>query len=368
MSLLPLASSLIAQTGRTGGGFWFPEPGSSVATEVDFVFNVITQICIFFFVLIVALMLIFVFKYRRKEHVADTGGATHNTILELTWTGIPIILVILIFYLGLRGYVRITTPPENAYEIEAMARQWSWTFTYPNGAQETNHTLHVPVGVPVKINLRSDDVLHALSIPAFRVKMDAVPGKNTFIWFQAREAKPGGKEYPLYCAEYCGTDHSQMVGRVKVYDKNEFEAVIEELNTWIDNVPDEDLYKAGRLLYNLCSACHTTDGKALIGPSFLETHNKFKAGESRKLANGSSVKVDEEYLLKSILSPGDQIAASDNDKAYPRSMPPGLGKQLGDRKVLALIEFIKRLPELIEDGKLIKVKRSDIVVKADKVQ
>lgn len=365
MSLLLLASSLIAQTGRTGGGFWFPEPGSSVATEVDFVFNVITQICIFFFVLIVALMLIFVFKYRRKEHVADTGGATHNTILELTWTGIPIILVILIFYLGLQGYVRIITPPENSYEIEAMARQWSWTFTYPNGAQDFDGVLHVPVGVPVKINLRSDDVLHALFIPAFRVKMDAVPGKNTFIWFQAIQEG----EYPLYCAEYCGTEHSQMVGKAIAYNAVEFEEVIEELNTWIDKVPDEKLHMAGRLLYNLCSACHSIDGSPLIGPSFLETHEKFKDGDTRKLADGSSVKVDEQYLLKSILSPGDQIAASDSDKAYPRSMPPGLGRQLGDRKVLALIEFIKRLPELKDsDGKLISVKRSEIVEEAAEPQ
>jgi len=365
MSLFSLASSLLAQTGPTGGGFWFPEPGSSVATEVDFVFNVITQICIFFFVLIVALMLIFVFKYRRKEHVADTGGATHNTILELTWTGIPIILVILIFYLGLQGYVRIITPPENSYEIEAMARQWSWTFTYPNGAQETNHTLHVPVGVPVKINLRSDDVIHALSIPAFRVKMDAVPGKNTGLWFQVREEG----DYPLYCAEYCGTEHSKMVGTVRAYNQVEFEKVIEELNIWIDKVSDENLYKAGRVLYNLCSACHSYNGDPLIGPSFLETHDKFKAGGTRKLADGSSVTVDEDYLLKSILMPGDQVAASDSDKAYPRSMPPGLGKQLGDRKRLALIEFIKRLDELIgPDGKLIAVKRSEIVEEATEPQ
>lgn len=366
MSLLSLASALIAQTGGTGGSFWFPEPGSTVAPDVDFVFDVITKICIFFFVLIVALMVFFVIKYRRKEHVADTGGATHNTILEITWTGIPIILVVVIFFLGLRGYIRTTTPPENAYEIEAMARQWSWTFTYPNGAQDFDHILHVPVNVPVKINLRSDDVLHALFIPAFRVKMDAVPGKRTGIWFQAMNVG----EYPLYCAEYCGTRHSQMVGTVRVYEADEFEAVIDELASWIDKVPDENLHKAGLLLYNQCSACHSIDGESLVGPTFKETHNKFKAGATRRLADGSSVKVDEEYLMNSILSPGNQIAASDDGDAFPRSMPPGLGKQLGDRKRLAIVEFIKRLNELIdpETGKLIPVKRSEIVEEAAKPQ
>ncbi len=365
MSILSLGSNLLAQTGRTGGGFWFPESGSTVAPNVDFVFDVITGISIFFFVLIVALMVFFVIKYRRKEHVADTAGPSHNTILELTWTGIPIILVVVIFFLGLQGYIRTTTPPENAYEIEATARQWSWTFTYPNGAQDTDNILHVPVGVPVKVNLHSDDVLHALFIPAFRVKMDAVPGKRTGIWFQAMNVG----DYPLYCAEYCGTDHSQMVGTVRVYEPDEFEAVIDELASWIDKVPDENLHKAGLLLYNQCSSCHSIDNEKLVGPSFMETHSKFKSGESRLLADDSSVVVDDDYLLKSILSPGDQLASTDDNVAYPRSMPPGLGRQLGDRKRLALIEFIKRLDELIgSDGKLISVKRTDIVEEADKPQ
>lgn len=363
MSLLSLGSSLLATASGTDGGFWFTKPASTLAPRIDFIFNAITGICIFFFILIVAVMVFFCIKYRRREHVADTGGATHNTILELTWTGIPMILVVVIFFLGLQGYVKVITPPENAYEITATARQWSWTFSYPNGAQEFDQILHVPVNVPIQINLRSEDVLHALFIPAFRVKMDAVPEKNTGIWFQATETG----EYPLYCAEYCGKEHSQMVGTVIVYEPDEFDAVIDELASWIDKVPDENLHKAGRLLYNLCSACHSIKDEALVGPSFNETHDKFKAGESRKLADGSSVKVDDQYLLDSILMPGDHIAATDEGKAYPRSMPPGLGKQLGDRKRLALVEFIKRLDELIDpNGNLIPVKRSDIVVEAAK--
>lgn len=138
MNLLTPILSLLAQTGNTDGGFWFPEAASTVAAEVDDVFDLITWICIFFFVLIVAVMLWFMFKYRRREHVASTESPTHNMPLEITWTAIPMILVVLIFYIGLKGYVNLTTPPENSYEIEAVGQQWYWSFNYPNGATDIN--------------------------------------------------------------------------------------------------------------------------------------------------------------------------------------------------------------------------------------
>ena len=364
MNLLSPFFSLLAQTGRAGGGFWFPESASTVAPEVDRVFNWITWICIFFFLLIVGAMVWFMFKYRRREHVASTEGPTHNTPLEITWTAIPLILVILIFYIGLQGYVNLTTPPENAYEIEAVGQQWYWSFNYPNGATDIN-ILHVPVDRPVKINLRANDVLHALFIPAFRVKMDAVPGRHTELWFEAtREG-----EFPLYCAEYCGTQHSQMVGMVKVYKQFEFEDVIDKLANWLDKVPDEDLHKAGVVLYNRCTSCHTADGSPLIGPSFQETHELFKSGGTRKLSRGSAVTVNEDYLRNSIRKPSDQIAANAQGVAYPSSMTPTIADQLGTRGVEAMIQMIMRLDELVDDdGKLIEVKRADIVVEAEEPQ
>ncbi len=364
MNLLTPIVSLLAQTARTDGGFWFPESASTVAPEVDWVFNWITWICIFFFVLIVGAMVYFMFKYRRREHVASTEGPTHNTPLELTWTAIPLILVILIFYIGLKGYVNITTPPENAYEIEAVGQQWYWSFNYPNGATDIN-ILHVPVDHPVKINLRANDVLHALFIPAFRVKMDAVPGRRTELWFEAtREG-----EFPLYCAEYCGTQHSQMVGKVIVYNYFAFEAKIDELANWLDKVPDEDLHKAGVILYNRCTSCHTTDGSPLIGPSFKETHDLFKSGGTRKLADGSAVTVNEDYLRNSIRKPSDQIAARPDGDAYPSSMTPNIADQLGTTGVKAVIQMIMRLDELVDgEGKLKKLERADIVVEDEEPQ
>ena len=364
MNLLSPIFSLLAQTGRTGGGFWFPESASTTAPDVDFAFDFITGISIFFFVLIVGVMVYFVFKYRRRGHVPSMESPTHNTPLEITWTAIPMILVILIFYIGLKGYVNITTPPENAYEIEAVGQQWFWSFNYPNGATDIN-TLHVPVGRPVKINLRANDVLHALSIPAFRVKMDAVPGRHTELWFEAtREG-----EFALYCGEYCGTQHSQMVGKVIVYNQFAFEAKIDELANWLDKVPEENLHRAGAILYNRCTSCHTTDGSALIGPSFLETHELFKSGGTRKLADGSAVTVNEDYLRSSIRKPIDQIATNPQGEAYPRSMTPTIADQLGTRGVEAMIQMIMRLDELVDDaGKLIKVERADIVVEAEEPQ
>ena len=360
MNLLSPIFLLLAQTGSTGGGFWFPESASTVAPDVDRVFDWITNICIFFFVLIVGAMLWFMFKYRRRGHVPSMESPTHNMPLEITWTAIPMILVILIFYIGLKGYVNITTPPENAYEIEAVGQQWYWSFNYPNGATDT--TLHVPVGRPVKINLRANDVLHALFIPAFRVKMDAVPGRHTELWFEAtREGK-----FALYCAEYCGTQHSQMVGTVIVYNQFAFEAKIDELANWLGKVPEENLHKAGVILYNRCTSCHTVDGSPLIGPSFKETHELFKSGGTRKLAGGSAVTVNEDYLRNSIRKPYDQIAARPDGDAYPSSMPANMADQLGSPGVEAVIQMIMRLDELVDDEwKLKKVERADIAVEAE---
>ncbi len=235
-----------------------------------------------------------------------------------------------------------------------------------SGATDIN-ILHVPVGRPVKINLRANDVLHALFIPAFRVKMDAVPGRHTELWFEATRAG----EYPLYCAEYCGTQHSQMVGKVIAYQQfDEFEGVIEEEANWLKNVPDENLHKAGVRLYNRCTSCHTTDGSALIGPSFQETHELFKSGGTRKLADGSAVTVDKDYLQNSIRKPSDQIAVNlQTGVAYPSSMTPNIADQLGTTGVKAVIQMIMRLDELVDDdGSLIPVKRADIVVGTEEPQ
>ncbi|MHC4220231.1 MAG: cytochrome c oxidase subunit II [Planctomycetota bacterium] len=360
MILHPIIGALLATTSKTPGSFFgMPEQASSVARDVDRIYDFITWISLFFFVLIVGLMVYFVIKYRRRAHVAETGSTTHNTVLEVTWTIIPLALVIVIFYLGLRGYIHLATPPENAYTVDVTAQRWSWTFNYSNGATDTN-VLHVPVGRPVRLNMRSEDVLHSLFIPAFRVKQDVVPGRRTELWFEAlREG-----EFELYCAEYCGTKHSQMLATVKVYSELEFDAVIDDLAAWIDRVSEEQLHLAGALIFNQCASCHTVDGSSSIGPSFKETHDLFAAGGTRELADGTTVAVDEDYIRNSILEPLTRIAKDSASGApYPASMPPGIGNQLGPRKVEAMVRLITQLDEVAPDGNLIEVSREAIAPK-----
>jgi cytochrome c oxidase subunit 2 len=354
-----LISLLAAAPDKTSGSiFGMPEQASSVAEDVDRIFDFITYISLFFFVLIVVLMVYFVLRYRRRAPVAETGGPKHNTALEVTWTLIPLALVIAIFYVGLRGYVHLSTAPENTYDIEVTGQRWYWTFSYPNGATETN-VLHVPVGRPVKLTMRSQDVIHSLFIPAFRVKQDVVPGRRTSLWFEAtREG-----EFDIYCAEYCGTQHSQMLAKVIVHSEAAFEAVIDDLAAWIDRVPEEQLHLAGVLLFNQCSSCHTLDESDLIGPSFRESYELYAEGGPRKLADGTTVVVDEDYLRDSILNPLGQIAAdSVTGAAYPTSMPAGIGNQLGPRKVEAMVQFIAQLDKVAPEGGLIEVSRDEITI------
>jgi cytochrome c oxidase subunit 2 len=351
---------LLAAASAPGRGsiFGMPEPASTVAEEVDRIFDFVTWVSLFFFALIVVIMVYFVIRYRRRAPVAETTGPKHHTALEVTWTVIPLILVIVIFYVGMRGYVRLATPPANTYNIEATGQRWFWTFNYPNGATETN-VLHVPLNQPVRVTLRSEDVLHSMFIPAFRVKQDVVPGRRTELWFEATRVG----EFDLYCAEYCGTQHSQMLAKVIVHEPDEFAALIEDLAAWIERVPDEKLHLAGALLYNQCASCHTLAGRALIGPSFQETHELYAAGAARELADGTTVVVDDDYLRNSILHPLAQIAVDvQTGTPYPASMPPGIGNQLGPRKVEAMVRFIAQLDEVAPGGSLIEVSREAITV------
>jgi len=293
-------------------------------------------VSVFFFVLIVVLMCVFVLRYRRKAGVEQKAAPSHSTGLEITWTVIPLILVIVIFYLGLRGYVDLATPPQDAYEVQVTAQKWSWTFDHPNGATEPGE-LTVPLGQPVKLIMQSQDVIHSLYIPAFRVKKDVVPGRYNYMWFTATEVG----DYDLLCAEYCGTDHSQMNAIVHVVPEEEFEAILEAKARWIDDYADENLYQAGQRLHARCVSCHSLDGSPGVGPSFVTTHEYW--GKPRPLKGGATVVVDENYIRNSILNPDGQIVEN-----YAPAMPTFKG-QLKPREVTALVQFIRRLNEVVND-------------------
>jgi cytochrome c oxidase subunit 2 len=330
--LIPTFSRLLGATGYQSP-LAMPESASTNSASVDPVYDFITWLCIFFFVLIVVVMGIFMVKYRRVEGRSAEVTATHNTPLELTWTIVPLILVIAIFYVGMKGYIDLRHPPENSYVVRVSAAKWTWTFSHDNGATMPSELL-VPVNEPVKLVMTSQDLLHSLFIPAFRVKQDVVPGRFTYLWFEATKIGV----YDLYCTEYCGTQHSMMIAKVHVVSREDFDRRIIDAANWIKPVPEDLLHVAGLKLYMLCKSCHSLDGKDGIGPSFQETHSLW--GKSRVLRDGTNVTVDENYILNSIRNPQGQIIA--NKTGAMPLMP------LKDKEVQAMIQFIRRLDEVVD--------------------
>lgn len=315
------------------GTSWMPIDASTVAGEVDTTFYFIFWISVFFFALICALLVYFLIRYRRREEGERAAGrTTHNTALELVWSGIPLILVIAMFYLGFRGYMDVLNAPANAMDVYVQGYKWGWAFTYPSsptGQAVTTDELHVPVGQPVRLILSSSDVIHSFFIPAFRIKRDAVPGRYNKIWFQAKY--PG--EYLALCAEYCGTSHSDMLARVVVHEPGMFDK-------WLTEAADPfkggtvPFATVGKLIVSRrCASCHSVDGSANIGPSFKGVYGRrtpIKGGEPIAAA-------DENYIRESILYPQARI-----HEGYDPVMPTFKG-QLSDKEILAIIEYMKEL-------------------------
>ncbi len=314
------------------GGLWgavgaslFPASSSTTSGQVDSLFYFILLVCACFFAIILGVMVLFVIKYYARSGAHVQPSLSHNNALEVAWTVLPGIVVGLIFFWGFLGYLDLRQPPDNSYEIQVTAKKWSWSFTYPNGHVD-NH-LHVPVDRPIRLVMSSDDVIHSLYIPAFRLKMDVIPGRYTSTWFQA--PKPG--EHTLFCAEYCGTQHSSMLAKVVIHRSGEFEKWLEDAASFLDRVTPVE---AGEILYQRrgCVQCHSVDGAAKVGPSFKDSFGTLQA-----MANGDSIVVDENYVRESILEPQAKIRAG-----YKPVMPTYQG-QLKDEEIAALIAYIKSL-------------------------
>lgn len=359
-----ILTSMLASTGPAPATVWMPPQASTIAADVDFLFNLINWICYVFFVLITVLLVYFAWKYRRspENHAGNAQGPTHHTALELTWTGIPLVLAIVIFYLGFRGYVDLAVVPRNAYEVQVTAFQWGWSFKYPNGA--VSDDLVVPVGKPVKLVMRSNDVIHSLFIPDFRVKKDVVPGRYTYLWFESPYATGLDREngYHLFCTEYCGKDHSNMNRRVLVLEQSQFDEWLDQQARWIDEIAAEELYfKAGPRLFVLCSQCHAIDGRDGNGPGWgprtaaglgniwertRDLKTTFTDGTTLAdiVGPGKEYGTPEDYLRDSILNPHRHLV-----QGYGNAMPTFRG-QLNDKKLDALIGMMKHIDEFNPDG------------------
>ena len=318
-----LDSLLLAQQ---TGQFWMPQRASTVAGGVDWLFNLILVISAFFFSLIVVLMLVFVIRYRRRPGIEQKTAPNHSTPLELTWTLIPVGIVVYLFYAAFTTFMDMKTPPRNAYDVRVVARQWSWLFQYPNGV-ETNE-LHVPVERPVLLTMSSLDVIHGLYIPAFRVKMDIVPGRYTQTWFQA--VNPG--EYDLYCSQYCGTNHSGMITHVVVHPPGEFDRWLDETERQSNKLPPAQ--RGARLFIRKgCASCHTVDGTPKIGPTLKGVY-----GSMVRVVVGPPLKADDDYIRRSLLEPDFRIV-----EGFESVRMPTFKGLLKDHEIDELIQYLKTL-------------------------
>lgn len=312
-------------------GGWLPPQASTAAPGVDFVFALIFWICAFFFTLIAVLTVTFVLRYRQRawrQH--PEPSPSHSTRLEVLWSVIPTLLIVMIFAASTRSWWKLTKPPDELPQVWVTAKKWAWWFEHPDGTAADE--LHVVVNHPVELIMSADDVLHSLYVPAFRLKQDIVPGRYTKAWFQATQ--PG--TYPLYCAEYCGTNHSQMLSSVVVHENQaSYDAWKRELAA-IGDLPPVEL---GRWVYErrACKACHSLDGKNGTGPTFLGLW-----GSTSTLVDGSDVKVDEAHIRESILQPRIKVRAG-----YQPIMPV---TNISERQIKGIIALIKSLGSQADDS------------------
>jgi cytochrome c oxidase subunit 2 len=300
----------------------FPDQGSTVSSRVDGLFFFITSISIFFSILVVAFIFYFFIKYRRRSPDEVPQPVEGSIKLELTWTFVPFVLAMVMFCGGAYVYFTMARPPRDTMDIYVVGKQWMWKIQHPEGNREINE-LHVPVNTSIRLTMTTEDVIHSFYIPDFRIKQDVVPGRYTTMWFKA--TKPG--RYQLFCAEYCGTNHSGMIGSIYVMEPAEYEA-------WLSGGSAEgSLASQGQKLFQdlACSTCHRSDAQGR-GPMLDGIF-----GKTQQLQGGQTVTADEAYLRESILDPRAKIVAG-----FEPIMPTFQG-QVSEEQLLQLIAYIKSL-------------------------
>ncbi|MCS6817071.1 MAG: cytochrome c oxidase subunit II [Blastocatellia bacterium] len=305
-----------------------PKRASSFAPEVDALYGFLVGVSLFFIALIFLLITVFAIKYRRRSEAEVPPPVRGSLALEITWIVIPLGIVLVVFGWGAVLYFKMYGPaPKEALEVYVVGKQWMWHIQHPTGQREINE-LHVPAGRPIKLTMATEDVIHSFYIPDFRVKKDVVPGRYTTLWFEATQ--PG--RYRFFCAEYCGTKHSEMGGWVIVMDPVEYQ-------NWLGSggasAPTESLAQAGERLFQqlACHTCHREDTQEL-GPSLRGLF-----GRSVRLADGRTVVADEAYLRESILNPDAKIVAGFSS---PSVMPTYQG-QITEEQLLQLVAYLKSL-------------------------
>jgi cytochrome c oxidase subunit 2 len=296
-------------------------------------FYFIAGVSLFLLTGLTIVMLYFVFRYNKKKNKVAVQNEG-NLLLEILWTVIPVLLALAMFYYGWAGWRPMNRPPKEGINITSTARMWSFSFQYENG--RVSPDMIIPVDTPVKIKLVSLDVLHSLSIPAFRVKSDMVPGRDKIMWFIPQ--KTG--EYDLYCAEYCGLRHSYMNAKVIVLSNEEFNSWYADTTMVIKPEEGSAPGSEGLAIMNAqgCNACHSSDGTKIVGPSYLDLFGK----EITVIRDGREVQInaDEEYIRRALLTPDSEIV-----KGYPKGIMVSYQGILSDDDITKIIEYLKTLSD-----------------------
>ena len=298
----------------------FPEQASTIAAQTDKLLYFLFGVSLFFLVLIGATVVFFAVKYRRRSELDRPPRVSSPLALEVVWIVIPAGLTVMMFVWGASLYMQLKRPPADATQVFVVGKQWMWKIQHMEGVREINE-LHVPVGRPIKLTMTSEDVIHSFYVPAFRIKQDVLPGRYTTAWFQA--TKIGA--YHLFCAQYCGTDHASMIGRIIVMEPTEYHA-------WLSSSPGLAVASIGEKLFEQlgCVACHRITTPR--GPWLIGLYDR-----PVRLQNGETVIADDTYLRESILDPQAKIVAG-----YEPIMPTYKGL-VSEEGLLQLIAYIKSL-------------------------
>jgi cytochrome c oxidase subunit 2 len=309
----------------------FPEQASTMAPRVDQLYFFLLGVSVFFATLILILIIAFAVKYRRRSDNEQPQPISGNLALEILWTVVPLSLTLVMFVWGARLFFITFYPPSDALEINVVAKQWMWKAQHAEGRSEIDE-LHIPTGRPIKLIMTSQDVIHDFFVPAFRVKNDVLPGRFTTLWFEA--TKPGA--YRLFCSQYCGTQHSGMIGHIIALEPAEFQSWLSGGATAVS------MATAGENLFQKlgCVSCHAQNDTGR-GPSLVGL-----LGKTVRLQSGASVTADEDYIRESILNPQAKIVTG-----YQPIMPTfkGLISEDGIMQIIAYLKSLKR-----EEGAQVK--------------
>lgn len=306
-----------------------PEAASTSASEVDAIYLFLVAISVFCVILAAALVIVFSIRYRRRAGRMEGEQPGEDSTLELLVGALMLVLLLTLFGWGARVYFHHARPPADAMEIMVTGKQWMWKIQHPQGKREINE-LHVPLGRPVQLTMTSEDVIHSFFVPAFRLKQDVVPGRYTRMWFEPTKV---GK-FHLFCAEYCGTEHSLMGGWVVVMPPADYEAWLKQDGGGAAPAEETPVQAGERLFTKLgCATCHSA-GTGQLGPKLANL-----SGHTVKLTDGTEIVADDDYLRESILDPQAKLVAG-----YLPVMPVFRG-MVSEDQLLQLIAYIKSLTE-----------------------